>query len=63
MREGSPKKSDPAHLAASRVSLGRGYLDALSKWARAGEGVRFFRESEKIGAGALAGPSRSCEES
>ena len=45
---GTPKKSDPAHLAASRVSLGRGYLDALGKWPRAAEGVRFFHVVQKI---------------
>ena len=32
---GCPKKSDPAHLAASRVSLGRGYLNVLLSAHRA----------------------------
>jgi hypothetical protein len=44
-RAGSPKKSDPAHLAASRVSLGRGYLDALIKWPLGYLGVELLEKN------------------
>jgi len=37
-----PKKSDPAYLAVSRVSLGRGYLDALGKWPSTRLGGELF---------------------
>jgi hypothetical protein len=35
----TPKKSDPAHREASRVSLGRGYLNVLVRWAETLRGV------------------------
>ena len=37
-----PKKSDPAYLAVSRVSLGRGYLVVRVRWTESPSGVRVF---------------------
>ena len=38
-----PKKSDPAYLAVSRVSLGRGYLVIWVRWTESPSGVRVFK--------------------
>ena len=40
-----PKKSDPACREASRVSLGRGYLDVLIKCPWDAFGVKLSREN------------------
>jgi hypothetical protein len=42
-RGGAPKKSDPAYLAVSRVSLGRGYLVVRVRWTESPSGVRVFK--------------------
>jgi hypothetical protein len=44
-----PQISDPAYLAVSRVSLGRGYLDALGRWPSTRLGGELFSKTFGLG--------------